>query len=265
MLVSGMDYNQNPCENFYDYVCGNWAERNQKPDYYSVWNSDEITKDIMINKVKDILEGPNNYGRLLSIERQFYNACMDTVISPALLFPPSFSPGAPLAYNFGRLAFILGHEISHAFDLKRIHSEYLRFHQNQTHFENILENYLLCIVKRFHQIHVNGTTTLNENVADTQGLKLAFKTMRRLIERNPHLEYERLPNLFDFDTSKLFFISFANRYCEIRDTPNKKSHSPAKARVIGTLQNMKEFAIAFNCQEGDFMNPSDKCDLWSNM
>ncbi|XP_043481697.1 endothelin-converting enzyme 2-like isoform X2 [Leptopilina heterotoma] len=78
MLDIGMDYKQNPCENFYDYVCGNWAEKFPKPNYHSIWNSDEITKDIIINKVKDILEGPNNDRKLFSIERQFYNACMNT-------------------------------------------------------------------------------------------------------------------------------------------------------------------------------------------
>lgn len=39
-------------------------------------------------------------------------------------------------------------------------------------------------------------------------------------------------------------------------------HAIDEARVIGPLQNLKGFAEAFHCTEGQFMNPVDKCDFW---
>ena len=39
-------------------------------------------------------------------------------------------------------------------------------------------------------------------------------------------------------------------------------HSPGRFRVVGALQNSPDFAEAFECPAGSFMNPDDKCDLW---
>jgi predicted metalloendopeptidase len=39
-------------------------------------------------------------------------------------------------------------------------------------------------------------------------------------------------------------------------------HSPARFRIIGTVQNSYEFAKVFSCKSKSKMNPSDKCQLW---
>ncbi len=39
-------------------------------------------------------------------------------------------------------------------------------------------------------------------------------------------------------------------------------HSPARYRIIGTVQNSDEFMRAFSCQSKTMMNPSNKCQLW---
>ena len=39
-------------------------------------------------------------------------------------------------------------------------------------------------------------------------------------------------------------------------------HSPGKDRVIGPLQNSADFAAAYSCPAGSFMNPEVKCALW---
>lgn len=52
--------------------------------------------------------------------------------------------------------------------------------------------------------------TLDENVADTEGLKLAFKAMERYFEDDPTDRGKKLPGLEYITAEKLFFISFAN-------------------------------------------------------
>jgi predicted metalloendopeptidase len=39
-------------------------------------------------------------------------------------------------------------------------------------------------------------------------------------------------------------------------------HSPESVRVKGSLANFNAFAEAFNCAQGNKMNPQNKCILW---
>ena len=39
-------------------------------------------------------------------------------------------------------------------------------------------------------------------------------------------------------------------------------HSLSKFRVIGTLENMPEFAAAFKCAATDKMVKKDRCQIW---
>jgi predicted metalloendopeptidase len=39
-------------------------------------------------------------------------------------------------------------------------------------------------------------------------------------------------------------------------------HSPARFRIIGTIQNSDEFTKAFSCKSKTPMNPINKCQLW---
>jgi predicted metalloendopeptidase len=64
---------------------------------------------------------------------------------------------------------------------------------------------------------------------------------------------------------QLFFLSYAQKSCvplsfiSLIDT-----HSPAQARISGTLMNLPEFAKAFNCPTGSKLNPEKKCSLWGS-
>ncbi|XP_043478562.1 neprilysin-1-like isoform X2 [Leptopilina heterotoma] len=79
VLDEAMDYNKDPCENFYDYVCGNWNKAYPKPNHSFVWNIHHMSKEIITQKIRGILEDRNKYGNkpLLSKERAYYDACMD--------------------------------------------------------------------------------------------------------------------------------------------------------------------------------------------
>jgi len=69
---------------------------------------------------------------------------------------------------------------------------------------------------------------------------------------------------------QLFFISFAQLYCENEDNYNsfitdhtlEDEHSPGSARVRGVVSNSKVFAKVFNCPVKSAMNPEKKCQVW---
>ncbi|KAH7957029.1 membrane metallo-endopeptidase-like 1 [Rhipicephalus sanguineus] len=68
-----------------------------------------------------------------------------------------------------------------------------------------------------------------------------------------------------FDQRQLFFIYYALGFCENvkpAATPaGGDTSSPGRDRVNGPLRHVKEFANAFHCVEGSFMNPPKKCGV----
>ncbi|XP_014216189.1 endothelin-converting enzyme 1 [Copidosoma floridanum] len=70
-----------PCNNFYNYVCGSWAANYPIPDGVDVWNSEKIVENNVKFEVKDILEGDDEEDSdnflPLKYERLWYRSCMD--------------------------------------------------------------------------------------------------------------------------------------------------------------------------------------------
>lgn len=114
-------------------------------------------------------------------------------------------------------------------------------------------------------MQINGLNTLDENIADNGGFKLAYLAYKDWSERNG--EEPTLPGL-KFNPRQLFWITAANIWCRkvrneiARDDIKNDIHSPGKFRVIGSFSNSEPFANDFNCKEKSKMNPKNKCTLW---
>jgi predicted metalloendopeptidase len=39
-------------------------------------------------------------------------------------------------------------------------------------------------------------------------------------------------------------------------------HAPERVRVDGAMSQLRAFAGAFGCAEGEKMNPKQRCDMW---
>ena len=65
---------------------------------------------------------------------------------------------------------------------------------------------------------LNGKNTQSENIADNGGIHEAFRAYIRSIES--HGGEPPLPGLTQFTSEQMFFISFAQVWCEI-DTPEE--------------------------------------------
>jgi predicted metalloendopeptidase len=112
---------------------------------------------------------------------------------------------------------------------------------------------------------VNGALTLDENIADLGGLKIAYDAFKLSRKDKPP------PGLLDGLTSaQRFFLSYADTWrIKVRDKALRArlmtdEHAPARYRVLGPLANMPEFSEAFGCKEGGAMvrAPRDRPRIW---
>jgi len=114
-------------------------------------------------------------------------------------------------------------------------------------------------------IQINGSLTQGENIADSGGLREAFRAYENYVAL--HGREPRLPGLEQYSPEQIFFISYAHSWCGQQTIKDLKSqlkgdpHSPVRYRVIGPLSNSVEFVHHFQCPIGE-MNRAQKCVLW---
>lgn len=176
------------------------------------------------------------------------------------------------ALNYGITGFTAGHELHHAFDTKGIlfKNGELGLWWNLTFIQEYL-NRRQCFTQQYSKygwddLKVNGNLTVNEDMADYGGLLTSLLAYQKILkEKGSEL---LLPGFTNHTSEQLFFLSFANFFCnDITDNGKKFSlydvHTPQEFRLIGSVINSKEFSRIWNCPNGTNMNPTEqKCKLW---
>lgn len=209
-----------------------------------------------------------------------YNILENRIKIPVFMLQPFriWNATYPKAIQYGTLGYFLAHEMIHGFD-----DEGRKYDANgQAHnwwdeksayqFDSRRE----CFKDQYHKYEYGGhylpeSDSQSENIADNGGVNIAYDAYKLWLNKIPATELpksETLPNL-DFNNLQLFFISFAQLWCE-DVLPEYKSliinsdvHSPPMHRVIGTLSNSREFTWVFKCNMRDSrMNPPKKCEIY---
>ncbi|MDQ3227159.1 MAG: M13 family metallopeptidase, partial [Chloroflexota bacterium] len=207
----------------------------------------------------------------------FYNPSGNEIIVPAaILQPPFFDPDADAASNFGAIGFVIGHEITHGFDLQGAQfdaqgnlnnwwseEDYERF---QALNEEVVAQYA-AIEARPAQF-INGQITVTENVADLGGIQVAYDALQ------DHLATHDPPAVddmaLDLTQDQRFFIAAATVWrAEIRDAAlitqlASDTHAPASVRATQPLRNCDAFYAAFEIGPGDpmYLPPDERIVIW---
>lgn len=114
---------------------------------------------------------------------------------------------------------------------------------------------------------IDGKKTMDENIADNGGIREAFAayTRRKAQRMNNHDQDkdETLPGL-DLSPEQLFFLGLAQFFCtdfqeESYWNTLTDTHTTDKFRVLGSIANSNDFAMAYNCSP----HPNaEMCSLW---
>lgn len=204
----------------------------------------------------------------------YYNPVNNEIVFPAaILQPPFFNPNADAAVNFGAIGGVIGHEMTHGFD-----DSGAQFDgdgnltdwwtaEDKTNFEKATKS-LASQYDKYEpvkDVHVNGTFTNGENIADLGGVNIAFDALQM------YLKDKGNPGKIDgYTPEQRFFLSWAtvwrtlstDKYMsnQVKTDP----HSPGFFRSFGPLVNTDAFYKAFDLKEGDklYKKPEERIKIW---
>ena len=203
----------------------------------------------------------------------YYNPQLNEIVFPAgILQPPAFDNSAVDAVNYGAIAVVIGHEISHGFDDQGAQYDYLGRLRNwwtDTDLKQFQQRGA-CVVDQFDHyfieegVHHNGKLVLGESIGDLGGAKIAYQAFEKSLSGKPRQTID------GFTPEQQFFISWGQwRGDEIRIETQRvmmqaDPHPVAKFRVNGPLSNLPEFQQAFSCKADAPMvrQGNKKCEVW---
>ncbi|HEU5433975.1 MAG TPA: M13 family metallopeptidase, partial [Thermomicrobiales bacterium] len=217
----------------------------------------------------------------------YYNPVNNEIVFPAaILQPPFFDYRADPATNYGAIGYVIGHEITHGFDLQgsqfdaqgNLNNWWTP--QDKARFDALTN----ALVKQYDAIevkpglHINGQITVTENTADLGGIQVAYDALqRRLAEQTaatpaatPVATTADDPALTEFTPAQRFFVAAATVWREkIRDSAlvtqiKSDEHSPAAVRGVQPLRNMQQFFDAYHIVPGDpmYLPPGQRVVIW---
>uniref|UniRef100_A0A2I9LPD3 Neprilysin n=1 Tax=Centruroides hentzi TaxID=88313 RepID=A0A2I9LPD3_9SCOR len=218
---------------------------------------------------------PENFLSTTLVNAAYLTERNKMYIPLAVLNYPFFDLNAPWYFNFGALGSIIGHEITHGFDIEgsqRDESGSIRNWWTEKSKKEYVKR-TNCLKRKYNNyiipetnLKINGSKTLSENIADGSGIQQAFLGYKNWEEK--YGKERSLPHMRQYSPYQIFFISYSQIWCSKSSEEFKKKlldqdvHSPNSYRVIGSLSNFASFSEIFQCKTGSLMNPAKKCVVW---
>lgn len=204
----------------------------------------------------------------------YYNPQLNEIVFPAaILQPPFFDPEADAASNYGAIGFVIGHEITHGFDLSG--SEFDGYGNispwwtdaDRAAFEELNAQVIAQYgeIEVLPELFVDGELTVTENVADMGGLQTAYDALLVAIGEEGQADQP-----WFLTQQQRFFVAAASAWREksteefLHYLVTSDVHSPGTVRGVQPLRNMGTFFEAFAIDEGDamYLPPEERIVIW---
>ena len=204
----------------------------------------------------------------------YYSPSFNEIVFPAgILQAPFFSLDQQMAFNFGGIGSIIGHEITHGFDDQGSKYDADGNLNNWWTKEDFAKyNLKTALVKKQYSNYeilgkkINGDLTLGENIADIGGVYISLKAFEKYLKDYPeeNIKYQ------GFTQKQLFFINYANiwKSKSTKEDIHKKlvidPHSPPIFRVNGVLRNIDDWYDEFNINKFNklYLKLEDRVKIW---
>ncbi|HMG47556.1 MAG TPA: M13 family metallopeptidase [Allosphingosinicella sp.] len=256
------------------------------PDFWHDYSSIEISRTNLVQNVMNASEWDYDFnlhklGR--PVDRRewgmtpmqvnaYANPVWNEIVFPAaILQPPFFDPHADLAVNYGGIAAVIGHELSHHFDDQGSrYDESGALHEWWTAQDRERFNALTEAFARQYDSyeplpghHVNGHLTLGENIADLAGLTVAYDAYRHA------LNGRAAPVIDGFTGDQRFYLGWAQvwrrkyREANLLQRLLTDPHSPSEQRAA-VVRNLDPWYAAFHPAPGSplYLAPDQRVRIW---
>lgn len=257
------------------------------PDKWKNYDDVEISKDAYYNNLQAIAK--HDYNENIKkvnkpVDRSewsmtpptvdaYYNPTFNEIVFPAgILQYPFFDKDADDAINYGAIGLVIGHELTHGFDDQgrqydkdgNLKDWWTKEDADKfkAKVQVVIDQYSKYTV--LNNVHLNGSLTQGENLADCGGLAIAYQAFKNTPEGKSDTKID------GFTPDQRFFLSCAQVWRAKRSDEmtrmlvNVDPHSPPMYRVIGPVSNMPEFYKAFGVKPGDKMykDEKDRVRVW---
>ncbi len=224
------------------------ADKVGRPVYRWEWSATPMTVDAFANYPK-----------------------VSIVFPAAILQPPFFDADVDPAVNYGGIGASIAHEMTHHFDDQGArYDERGRlaawWSARDTAAFQARTGRLAAQFDAYAPLpglHVNGTLTLGENIADLGGLAIAWDAYHAALHGKP------APVIDGLTGDQRFFLGWAQiwrlqyREADLRRRLLTNPHAPAPQRVW-TARNLDGFYPAFGVEPADrlYLEPADRVRIW---
>ncbi len=257
------------------------------PDKWKDYEGLVINKDDFFGNVHNVSMWSYNYmtGRMgkpvdrtewgmtpPTINAQYSPTNNDITFPAGILQFPFFDFGADDAVNYGGIAAVIGHEMTHGFD-----DQGRQFDANgnlkdwwqtedgekfKVRADEVAKEYDSFTV--LDTIHINGRLTLGENLADLGGLNIAYEAFTKT------KQFKEGKKIDGFTPQQRFFLSWAqvwrNNILPETEAQLIKTdpHSPGIYRTNAPVSNIDAWYAAFNIKKGDkmFVPKEERIHIW---
>ncbi|KAH8869489.1 Neprilysin-4 [Schistosoma japonicum] len=231
-------------------------------------NMDRIRSHLSLSEVSlspPLTLMPNAYYRR-SKNRVYVNA--------ELLQPPFYLDGDDKLSNYGRIGFLISHELFHSIDIAGVWYDENGNIQKSGFFAAL--SYTIsaktgCFQEQYGREETTRHKTrradfLDEIIADNGALDVSFMTYKKLLRKLAGHVIQDPDITLKHDQS--FFHHFAQTFCghlkgeALKEYTNNFPYPLNKDRVNIPLSNSEEFAKAYQCPLDSPMNPPKRCKVY---
>ncbi len=218
----------------------------------------------------------------------FYSPLDNAIVFPAgILQAPFFDIDADPAVNYGAIGFVIGHEITHGFDLSGsqfdAQGNLADWWTDEDRERFLALNEQLAgqysAIEVLPGVFINGQLTVTENAADLGGIQVAWDALQiRLAEEGLATPAAATPVADEgqaaisppFTPEQEFYIAAATVWRQkMRDEALKTlidtdSHAPGSVRASQPLRNHDPFFPTFGIgpDDAEWLAPEDRVVIW---